>query len=51
MNLVFQDNEENFNLIFQKFKDLADKKHEIFDEDLISLLSDETVISREVFSD
>jgi 2-isopropylmalate synthase len=45
-----QDDEENFNLIFQKFKDLADKKHEIFDEDLISLLSDETGDFKERFS-
>jgi 2-isopropylmalate synthase len=28
-----------FNLIFQHFKDLADKKHEIFDEDLHSLIT------------
>ena len=45
-----QENDENFNLIFQKFKDLADKKHEIFDEDLISLLSDETGDFKERFS-
>ena len=31
-----QDNEENFNLIFQKFKNLADKNTR-FDEDLLSL--------------
>ncbi|WP_295798409.1 2-isopropylmalate synthase [uncultured Microbulbifer sp.] len=28
-----------FNVLFQRFKDLADKKHEIFDEDLQSLIS------------
>lgn len=31
------------NTAFQKFKDLADKKHEIFDEDLHALVSDEAI--------
>jgi 2-isopropylmalate synthase len=31
------------NVAFQKFKDLADKKAEIFDEDLHALVSDEAV--------
>ncbi|WP_339674188.1 2-isopropylmalate synthase [Dasania marina] len=34
------DDEKVFNDVFAKFKDLADKKHEIFDEDLQSLVSD-----------
>jgi 2-isopropylmalate synthase len=37
------DSEEAVNVAFQKFKDLADKKAEIFDEDLQMLVSDETV--------
>ncbi len=31
------------NAAFARFKDLADKKHEIFDEDLQALVSDEVV--------
>ena len=32
--------EEELNLAFSKFKDLADKKHDIFDEDLQALVSE-----------
>ncbi|MDR2032385.1 MAG: 2-isopropylmalate synthase [Azoarcus sp.] len=35
--------EEQLNAAFARFKELADKKHEIFDEDLHALMSDETV--------
>ncbi|MBX3715270.1 MAG: 2-isopropylmalate synthase [Burkholderiales bacterium] len=35
--------EEALNAAFAKFKDLADKKREIFDEDLQALVSDESV--------
>jgi 2-isopropylmalate synthase len=35
------ESEEAVNIAFQKFKDLADKKAEIFDEDLNALVSDE----------
>ena len=35
--------EEQLNIAFARFKELADKKHEIFDEDLVMLASDETV--------
>jgi len=35
------DNEEAYNKAFQRFKDLADKKSEIFDEDLQALVSQE----------
>src|SRR5690606_30526110 len=31
---------EELNEAFQRFKDLADKKHEVFDEDLHALVSD-----------
>src|SRR5690606_30929608 len=37
------ESEESLNVAFQKFKDLADKKAEIFDEDLHALVSDEAV--------
>jgi 2-isopropylmalate synthase len=36
-------NEEALNATFARFKALADKKHEIFDEDLQALVSDEAV--------
>jgi len=36
--------EESYNKAFQRFKDLADKKAEIFDEDLQSLVSDEAYV-------
>ncbi|MDP1651430.1 MAG: 2-isopropylmalate synthase [Rhodocyclaceae bacterium] len=35
--------EEALNMAFARFKELADKKREIFDEDLQALVSDETV--------
>lgn len=35
--------EEHLNHAFARFKELADKKHEIFDEDLQALVSDESV--------
>lgn len=35
--------EEALNAAFARFKELADKKHEIFDEDLHALVSDEAV--------
>jgi 2-isopropylmalate synthase len=35
------ESEEMLNTMFVRFKDLADKKHEIFDEDLHALVSDE----------
>jgi 2-isopropylmalate synthase len=36
------ESEDSYNKAFQRFKDLADKKHEIFDEDLQALVSGET---------
>ena len=33
--------EEEFNSAFERFKDLADKKHDIFDEDLQALVTEE----------
>ena len=40
---IVLDSEEALNAAFAKFKELADKKHEIFDEDLQALISDEAV--------
>ena len=37
---VVLSSEEELNAAFSRFKDLADKKHEIFDEDLQALVSD-----------
>ena len=37
------ESEAHLNQAFSRFKELADKKHEIFDEDLQALMSDETV--------
>ena len=34
------ESEEDLNRAFRRFKDLADKKHAIYDEDLLALLSD-----------
>src|SRR5213079_2892697 len=41
------DNEEGYNKAFQRFKDLADKKSEIFDEDLQALVAQEAGVSKE----
>ena len=37
------ESEAALNAAFQRFKELADKKHEIFDEDLLSLVGDDPV--------
>ncbi|MFA7293704.1 MAG: alpha-isopropylmalate synthase regulatory domain-containing protein, partial [Rhodocyclaceae bacterium] len=37
------ESEQVLNSAFARFKELADKKHDIFDEDLHALMSDETV--------
>ncbi len=42
LNIEFA-NEEEFVAAFNRFKELADRKHEIFDEDLQALVSDEAV--------
>ncbi|MGQ5525013.1 2-isopropylmalate synthase [Chitinimonas sp. PSY-7] len=39
---VLPDSEEALNAAFARFKELADKKREIFDEDLYSLIGDES---------
>jgi 2-isopropylmalate synthase len=42
---IVLDSEESLNAAFARFKDLADKKHEIFDEDLHALVSDEATFA------
>ncbi len=42
---IVLDSEEALNAAFARFKDLADKKREIFDEDLQALVSDEASIA------
>ncbi len=37
---IVLDSEEEINAAFQRFKELADKKHEIYDEDLQALVTD-----------
>ena len=41
------DNEDAYNKAFQRFKDLADKKADIFDEDLLALVAQEAGASTE----
>jgi len=41
------ESEEMLNNTFKRFKELADKKHEIFDEDLHALVSDEVLVLQE----
>ncbi|MEI2767065.1 MAG: 2-isopropylmalate synthase [Nitrosomonas sp.] len=43
------ESEEMLNSMFMRFKELADKKHEIFDEDLYALASDEVIVQHECF--
>jgi 2-isopropylmalate synthase len=40
LGISFDHNEKAFDAAFARFKELADKKHEIFDEDLQALVSD-----------
>lgn len=40
---VVMDSESDINNAFMKFKDLADRKSEIFDEDILALVSEESV--------
>ena len=41
------DSESEINAAFARFKDLADRKSEIFDEDIIALVGDESVTSEQ----
>ena len=43
------ESEEILNATFIRFKELADKKHDIFDEDLHALVSDETMSLQEYY--
>jgi 2-isopropylmalate synthase len=40
--LGFEADDAQLNAIFEKFKELADKKKEVFDEDLVALVSEES---------
>jgi len=42
---VQMESETEVNLAFSKFKELADRKSEIFDEDILALVSDESVMN------
>lgn len=44
---IVLDSEEALNTAFARFKELADKKREIFDEDIQALISDEATIDHE----
>jgi len=44
---IEMDSESEINAAFAKFKELADRKSEIFDEDIIALVSDESVTSEQ----
>ncbi len=46
---VEMESEDRVNKAFQRFKDLADKKAEIFDEDLMALVSDESASQAEQY--
>lgn len=48
-DLGFKFNKQKINEIFRMFKQLADKKKEVFDDDLIALVEEETRQKRKVF--
>jgi 2-isopropylmalate synthase len=43
---IAMDSEADVNAAFMRFKDLADRKSDIFDEDILALVSDESVTSK-----
>ncbi len=48
-DLGYKLNEEDINRLFQKFKDLADKKKQVFEEDLYSLIENEQNFQKKMF--
>jgi 2-isopropylmalate synthase len=44
---IEMESEAEINAAFARFKDLADRKSEIFDEDIIALVGDESVTSEQ----
>jgi len=46
LGIVFE-SEKDLNIAFRRFKELADKKHEVFDEDLQALVSDTVPLENE----
>ena len=49
-HLGFDLNEKELNETFEKFKALADKKKYVFDDDLISLITDEKSVQRDAYT-
>jgi len=47
--LGYELNEEELNKAFERFKILADKKKEIFDEDIIAIINDEMINDKKVY--
>ncbi|MFZ4288877.1 2-isopropylmalate synthase [Variovorax sp. HJSM1_2] len=47
---VAMESEADINTAFARFKELADRKSEIFDEDILALVSDEGTSSEEIYS-
>jgi 2-isopropylmalate synthase len=47
---VSMESEADINAAFARFKELADRKSEIFDEDILALVSDEGTSSEEIYS-
>ena len=35
-------------MLFKKFKDLADKKKQVFEEDIYALIDDEKILKRKI---
>ncbi len=47
---VAMESEADINTAFARFKELADRKSEIFDEDILALVSDEATSSEEIYA-
>ncbi|MFL0800600.1 MAG: 2-isopropylmalate synthase [Agarilytica sp.] len=48
LGITFE-SQESLNMAFSRFKDLADKKHEIFDEDLHAIVSSSQGLQEEIY--
>jgi 2-isopropylmalate synthase len=48
-DLGYKFNEEKINKLFSKFKDLADKKKQVFEEDIFALVEDEQSVQKKMF--
>ena len=47
-NLGYKFNENKINELFVKFKNLADKKRQVFDEDLLALADEEYFLKKKI---